>query len=86
MIINNLESNKAHGHDKDRTHMLKMCGDSSCRTFVDLICRQLLFIRCLCTGKSPLERKNPILLQRKKRVIDKQTVKNYRSVSLLPMQ
>ena len=67
-IINNLEPNKAHGHDEISICMLKICGDSI----------------CLRTGIFPLEWKKANIVAIHKKG-DKQTVINYRPVSLLPI-
>ena len=48
-IINNLDPNKAHGHDKISIRVLKMCGDSICRPL------NIIFKTCFCTVKFPLE-------------------------------
>ena len=48
-IINNLDPNKAHGHDEISIRMLKICGDSICRPL------NIIFKTCLRTGKFPLE-------------------------------
>ena len=48
-ITNNLDSNKAHGHDKISIRMLKICGDSICRPI------NIIFNTYLGTGKFPLE-------------------------------
>ena len=47
-IINNLDPNKAHGHDEISIRMLKICGDSICRPL------NIIFKTCLRTGKFPL--------------------------------
>ena len=75
-IINNLDPNKAHGHDKISTRMLKICGDSICRPL------NIIFKTCLRTGKFPLEWKKANIVPIHKKS-DKQAVKNYRPVSLL---
>ena len=49
-IINNLDPNKAHGHDEISIRMLKIPGDSICRPL-----NIILFKTCLRTGKFPLE-------------------------------
>ena len=77
-IINNLDSNKAHGHDEISIRMLKICGDSICRPL------NIIFKTCLRTGKFPLEWKKANIVPIHKKG-DKQAVKNYRPVSLLPI-
>ena len=77
-IINNLDPNKAHGHDEISIRMLKICGDSICRPL------NIIFKTCLRTGKFPLEWKKANIVPIHKKG-DKQAVKNYRPVSLLPI-
>ena len=62
-IINNLDPNKAHGHDEISIRMLKICGDSICRLL------NIIFKTCLRTGIFPLEW--PILFQFTKKVISR---------------
>ena len=59
-IINNLDPNKAHDHAKISIHMLKICGDSICKSL------NIIFKTCLRKGKFPLEWK-------KANIGDKQT-------------
>ena len=77
-IIRNLDSNKAHGHDMISIRMLKLCGDSICKPL------ELIFKTCLRNGRFPLEWKkaNVVPIHKKD---DKQTIKNYLLVSLLPI-
>ena len=77
-IINNQDSNKAHGHDMISIRMLKLCGEAICRPL------NIIFKTCLNTGKFPSEWKkgNVVPIHKKD---DKQNVKNYRPVSLLPI-
>ena len=77
-IIRNLNSNKAHGHDMISIRMLKLCGDSISNSL------ELFFKTCLRNGKSPPEWKksNVVPIYKKD---DKQTIKNYRPASLLPL-
>ena len=77
-IINNLDSNKAHGHDEISIRMLKICGSSVCRPL------QIIYKSCLDRGKFPQEWKkaNVVPVHKKN---DKQLVKNYRPISLLPI-
>ena len=77
-IINKLDSNKAHGHDEISIRMLKICGSSVCRPL------QIIYKSCLDKGKFPQEWKkaNVVPVHKKN---DKQLVKNYRPISLLPI-
>ena len=77
-IIKNLHSNKAHGHDEISIRMLKICGSSVCRPL------QIIYKSCLDRGKFPQEWKkaNVVPVHKKN---DKQLVKNYRPISLLPI-
>ena len=77
-IINNLDPNKAHGHDEISIRMLKICGDSICRPL------SIIFKTCLRMGIFPLEWKKANIVPIHKKG-DKQTVINYRPVSLLPI-
>ena len=57
--------------------MLKLCGEAICRHL------NIIFKTCLNTGKFPLEwKKGNVPIHKKD---DKQNVKNYRPVSLLPI-
>ena len=51
-IIQNLNPNKTHGHDKISIRMLKLCGDSLCRPL------ELIFSDCLTNGIFPSNWKN----------------------------
>ena len=77
-IINNLDPNKAHDHDEISIRILKICGDSVCRPL------NIIFKTCLRTGKFPLEWKKANIVPIHKKG-DKQAVKSYRPVSLLPI-
>ena len=48
-IIQNLDPNKAHGHDKVSVRIMKICGKSICKFL------QLIFSQCIDTGSFPLE-------------------------------
>ena len=76
--IINLDSHKAHCHDVIRIRMLKRCGDSIWKPL------ELIFKTCLQNGRFPLEWKKPNVVPIHKKG-DKQTIKNYRLVSLLPI-
>ena len=77
-IVNNLDPNKGHGHDEISIRMLKIRGDSICRPL------SIIFKTCLRTGIFPLEWKKANIVPIHKKA-DKQTVLNYRPVSLLPI-
>ena len=78
-IIKNLNPSKAHGHDKTSIRMLKICGDSLCRSL------ELLFNDCLANGIFPSDWKkgNTVPVHKKN---DKQHINNYRTISLLPLR
>ena len=77
-IIQNLNPNKAHRHDKISIRMLKLCGDSLCRPL------ELIFKDCLANGIFPSDwKKGYIVTVHKKN--DEQCLKNYRPISLLPI-
>ena len=77
-IINSLDPNKAHGHDMMSIRMLKICGDSINKPL------GLIFRACLEHGVFPQNWKkaNVVPIHKKN---DKQSLKNYRPVSLLPI-
>ena len=77
-IIQNLDSNKAHGHDNLSIRMLKICGDSICLPL------EMIFKQALLTGMFPSEWKKGNIFPIHKKG-DKQNIKNYRPVSLLPI-
>ena len=77
-IIQNLDPNKAHGHDKMNICMIKICGKSICKLL------QLIFGQCIYTGSFPLEWKKVNLFPGRKKG-DKQCLKNYRPALLLPI-
>ena len=76
--MQNLDLNKAHGHDKISIRMIKICGKSICKPL------QLIFSQCIDTVSFPLERKKSNLVPVHKKD-GKQCLKNYRPVSLLPV-
>ena len=77
-IIQNLNPNKAHGHDKISIRMLKICGNSLCRPL------ELIFNDCLVNGIFPsVWKKGNIVPVHKKN--DKQRLNNFRPISLLPI-
>ena len=77
-LIKNLDPNKAHGHDEIPEQMLKLCAPSICKPLT------LLFENCLRSGEFPnvWKRSNIVPVHKKG---DKQLIKNYRPVSLLPI-
>ena len=77
-IIQNLDSNKAHGHDNLSIRMLKICRDSIC------VPLEMIFKQALLTGVFPSEWKKGNIVPIHKKG-DKQNIKNYRPVSLLPI-
>ena len=76
-ILQNLDPNKAHTHDKIRICMLRLCGNSICNLL------ELIFKQSMERGSFPSEWKkgNAVLIHKKD---DKQCLKNYRPLSLLP--
>ena len=77
-IIQKLDSNKAHGHDMISICMLKICGNSIYKPL------QLIFRSCTENGKFPSEWKKANVVPIHKKG-NKQTLENYRPVSLLPI-
>ena len=77
-VIQNLDPNKAHGHDQISIRMLKICGKTICKSL------ECIFCECLNTGLFPLEWKEANLVSVYKKG-DIQCLKNYRPVSLLPI-
>ena len=77
-IIQNLDPNKAHGHDQISIRMLKICGKTICKPL------ECIFRECLNTGLFPLEWKKANLVPVYKKG-DKQCLINYCPVSLLPI-
>ena len=76
--IPNLDPNKAHGHDMLSIRMLKISDDSLCGPLA------LIFQWCFKNGKFPSEWKKANVIPTYKKN-DKQLVKNYRPISLLPI-
>ena len=77
-LIKILKLNKAQGHDAISAKMIHLCGDEICLPL------QLIFKNILKTGIFPSQWKlaNVTPTHKKK---DKQTVSNYRPISLLPI-
>ena len=77
-IIQNLNPNKAHGHDNISIRMLKICGSSIYGP------PGLIFKEALSTGLFPSNCKKGNIVPIHKKG-DKQILKKYRPVSLLPI-
>ena len=77
-IIVSLNPNKAHGHDNISIRMLKICGDTICKPL------ELIFKQALTTGVFPSEWKKGNIVPCYKKG-NKQNLKNYHPVSLLPI-
>ena len=77
-IIQNLDSNEAHGHDNINISMLKICCDSIYKPL------EIIFRQALLTGVFPPEWKKGNIVPVYKKC-DKQNNKNYRPISLLPI-
>ena len=77
-IIQKLDPSKAHGDNMISIHILKICGNSIHKPL------QLIFRSCIENGTFPSERKkvNAVPFNKKG---NKQTLENYRPVSLLPV-
>ena len=78
-IKSNLDPNKAYGHDMISIRMLKLCGPSLCKPL------SIIFKSCLNQMKFSMEwsKANVVPIHKKKN--DKQCIKNYQPVSLLPI-
>ena len=77
-VIKNHDPNKAHGHDMISIRMMKICDASICKPL------ELIFRSCLENGKSRTEWKKANVVPAHKKE-DKQNLKNYRPISLLPV-
>ena len=76
--IRDLDPNKAHRNDMISIRMLSICDDSLCGPL------GLIFQPCFKNGKYPSEWKKANVVPTYKKN-DKQLVKNYRPISLLPI-
>ena len=77
-IINKLDPNKAHGHDTISIRMIKLCGGSVYKPL------EMIFKSSINQDIFPAERKKADVVPVYKKG-NHQCVKNYRSVSLLPV-
>ena len=77
-MTRNLDLNKAHGHDMISIRMVKICDDSICKLL------KLIFQSCLESDKFPSKWKKANVVPIHKKG-DKQILKNYRPISLLPI-
>ena len=77
-IIQNLNPNKAHAHDNISIHILKICGSTIYRPL------ERIFKEAVSTNLLPFEWKKGNIVPILKKG-DKQVLKNYRPVSLLPI-
>ena len=68
-IIQNLDSNKAHGHENISVHRLKICGDSIC------VPLQIIFKQALLTSVFPSKWKKGNIVSIHKKG-GKQSIKN----------
>ena len=77
-VIRKLDPSKAHGHDQISIRMVQICDKAICKPL------HLIFSSCIESGIFPTEWKKANVVPIHKRD-DKQNVKNYRPVSLLPV-
>ena len=77
-LIKNLDPYKAHGHDMISIRMLKLCAKPICKPL------DLIFQSCVKQGKFPTKWKKANVVPVHKKG-DKQILKNYQPVSLLPI-
>ena len=77
-IIQNLDPNKAHGHDNISIRMLKICGSSIYKPL------EMIFKQCIETGLFPSEWKKANIVSIHKKG-DKKILESYRLVLLLPI-
>ena len=77
-VIRKLDPNKAHGHDQISIRMIQICDKTISKPLF------LIFNSCMQSGVFPSEWKmaNVVPVYKKN---DKQNIKNYRPVSLLPI-
>ena len=77
-MIQNSDPNKAYDHDQISIRMLKLCSNSICKPL------EIIFNRCLETSTFPNDWKKGNVVPVFKKG-DKQILKNYRPISLLPV-
>ena len=77
-MIQNLDLNKAHGHDQISIRTLKLCSTSICKPL------EIIFNRCLETGTFPNDWKKGNVVPIFKKG-DQQIIKNDRPISPLPV-
>ena len=77
-MIQNLDLNKAHGHDQISIRTLKLCSTSICKPL------EIIFNRCLETGPFPNDWKKGNVVPIFKKG-DQQIIKNDRPISPLPV-
>ena len=77
-ILKSLDPNKVHDHNKICTRMLQLCGNSICRPL------ELIFQQAMESGSflSEWKKENLVPIHKKD---DKQCLKSYRPISLLPI-
>ena len=77
-ILQNLDPNKAHGHDKISIRMLQLCVNSICKSL------EFIFQQAMKSGSflSEWKKGNVVPIPKKD---DKQCLKNYCPISLLPI-
>ena len=77
-VIRKLDASKVHGHDQISIRMVQICDEAICKPL------HLIFSSCIESGIFSTEwnKANVVPIQKRD---DKQNVKNYRPVSLLPI-
>ena len=78
-IIRNLNPNKVHNHDMICIRMEKICDESTCKPL------SIIFCSCLENAKFPSEWKKATVVPGFNKN-NKKELKNYRPISLLPVQ
>ena len=76
--INNLDPNKAHGHDILSIRMIKLCGNSKCKPL------SIIFNDCLTEEKFPSDWKKAHVVSVHKEG-GKKCLKNYNPISIIPI-